>query len=141
MAIEHVVLVGGGVMGNGIAPVVAQAGLRVTVVDVSDEALEGTRRRIGRSLEKLVAREALGADDAEAVMGRIAMTTELEQAATDADHAIETVVEDLAIKEDVLRRLDAVCRDDVIFASNTSQFSISRLAASTGRPDRVIGSH
>ena len=141
MAIEHVVLVGGGVMGNGIAQVVAQAGLRVTVVDISEEALDGTRRRIGRSLEKLVAREALGADEAEAVMGRIAMTTELEDAAVGADHAIETVIEDLAVKEDVLRRLDAVCRDDVIFASNTSQFSISRLAAATGRPDRVIGSH
>jgi 3-hydroxybutyryl-CoA dehydrogenase len=141
MAIQHVVLVGGGVMGNGIAQVVAQAGLRVTVVDISEEALDGTRRRIGRSLEKLVAREALGADEAEAVMGRIAMTTELEDAAADADHAIETVVEDLAVKEDVLRRLDAVCRDDVIFASNTSQFSISRLAAATGRPDRVVGSH
>lgn len=141
MAIEHVVLVGGGVMGNGIAQVVAQAGLRVTVVDISEEALDGARRRIGRSLEKAVARDSLAADEAEAVMGRIAMTTELEEAAAGADHAIETVVEDLAVKEDVLRRLDAACRDDVIFASNTSQFSISRLAAATGRPDRVIGSH
>jgi 3-hydroxybutyryl-CoA dehydrogenase len=141
MAIEHVVLVGGGVMGNGIAQVLAQAGLRVTVVDISEEALDGTRRRIGRSLEKLVARGALGAGEAEAVMERIAMTTELEAAAAGADHAIETVVEDLAVKEDVLRRLDTACREDVIFASNTSQFSISRLAAATGRPDRVIGSH
>jgi 3-hydroxybutyryl-CoA dehydrogenase len=141
MAIEHVVLVGGGVMGNGIAQVAAQAGLRVTVVDVSEEALEGTRRRIARSLERLVGRGALSAGDAGAVMGRIAMTTDLEAAAAQADHAIETVVEDLAVKEDVLRRLDAACREDVILASNTSQFSISRLAAATGRPDRVIGSH
>jgi 3-hydroxybutyryl-CoA dehydrogenase len=141
VAIEHVVLVGGGVMGNGIAQVVAQAGLRVTVVDISQEALDGTRRRIDRSLERLVGRGALSAGEAEAVVGRIAMTTDLEAAAATADHAIETVVEDLAVKEDVLRRLDAACRDDVILASNTSQFSISRLAAATGRPDRVIGSH
>jgi 3-hydroxybutyryl-CoA dehydrogenase len=141
MAIENVVLVGGGVMGNGIAQVVAEAGLNVTLVDISDEALEGARRRIGRSLDKRVARAALSADEAEAVRGRIAMTTDLDGAAATADHAIETVVEDLAVKEDVLRRLDAACRDDVIVASNTSQFSISRLAAATGRPDRVIGSH
>src|SRR5215212_5859219 len=141
MAIDHVVLVGGGVMGNGIAQVVAQAGLRVTVVDISEEALEGTRRRVERGLDKLVAREALSQQEAGAVMGRIAMTTELEDAATTADHVIETVVEDLAVKQDVLRRLDAACRDDVVFASNTSQFSISRLAAATGRPDRIIGSH
>jgi 3-hydroxybutyryl-CoA dehydrogenase len=141
MAIEHVVIVGGGVMGNGIAQVVAQAGLRVTLVDISDEALEGARGRIGKSLDRLVARERLSAGEAAAVMSRIATTTDLEAAAADADHAIETVVEDLAVKEDVLRRLDAACRDDVILASNTSQFSISRLAAATGRPDRVIGSH
>jgi 3-hydroxybutyryl-CoA dehydrogenase len=141
MAIEHVVLVGGGVMGNGIAQVVAQAGLRVTVVDISEDALAGTRRRIARGLERLVARDALSREDADAVLGRVVMTTDLEQAAARADHAIETVPEDLAVKEDVLRRLDAVCREDVIFASNTSQFSISRLGAATGRPDRVIGAH
>ncbi len=141
MDIEHVVLVGGGVMGNGIAQVVAQAGLSVTVVDISDAALEGTRRRIGRSLERLVAGDKLSRDEADAVIGRIATTTDLEAAAATADHAIETVVEDLTVKEDVLRRLDAVCGEEVIFASNTSQFSISRLAAATARPDRVIGSH
>lgn len=139
--IEHVVLVGGGVMGSGIAQVVAQAGLRVTVVDVSEDALEGTSREIGLRLERLVARDKLTQSEVDAIVARIATTTDLEAAAATADHAIETVVEDLAVKEDVLRRLDAACRDDVILASNTSQFSISRLAAATGRPDRVIGSH
>lgn len=141
MAIEHVTVVGGGVMGNGIAQVVAQAGLQVTVVDVSEDALERTRRRIGRSLERLTASGSMTAQEAAAVEGRIGTSTDLEGAGEGADHVIETVVEDLAVKEDVLRRLDAVCRDDVILASNTSQFAISRLAAATGRADRVIGSH
>ena len=70
-----------------------------------------------------------------------ATSTDLEAAGGGADHVIETVIEDLEAKSDVLRRLDEVCRDDVILASNTSQFPISKLAAATGRPDRVIGSH
>jgi 3-hydroxybutyryl-CoA dehydrogenase len=141
MGVERVTVVGGGVMGNGIAQVVAQAGLRVTVVDVSEAALERTRRRIGRSLERLIASGSLTAEEAGAVEARIETTTRLDAAGEGTDHVIETVVEDLDVKEDVLRRLDGVCRDDVVFASNTSQFAISRLAAATGRPDRVIGSH
>src|SRR5206468_3635506 len=135
MAIEHVVVVGGGLMGSGIAQVVAQAGKSVTVVDVDDAALERANARIGRSLDRLVARDRLGAEDARATLARLSMSSGLEAAAAQADHVIETVVEVLDVKVDVLRRLDAACRDDVIFASNTSQFPISRLAAATGRPD------
>jgi 3-hydroxybutyryl-CoA dehydrogenase len=80
-------------------------------------------------------------EDARAARARISTSTDLEAAAAAADHAIETVVEDIDAKIEVLRRLDAVCREDVVLASNTSQFPISRLAAATGRRDRVIGSH
>jgi 3-hydroxybutyryl-CoA dehydrogenase len=135
MAVEHVVVAGGGgVMGSGIAQVVASSGLRVTIVEVDDAGVERGLRRIERGLAKL-------GDDGRAARARIAASTDLEAAGAEADHVIETVVEDLALKEDVLRRLDAVCGDEVIFASNTSQFAISKLAAATGRPDRVIGSH
>lgn len=139
-AIQRVVVVGGGVMGNGIAQVVAQAGLDVTIVDVSEDALRRAGERIDRSLARSVKAGRLPQEDADAARGRIATSTDLDVAA-DADHAIETVVENLDVKRDVLGRLDRVCRDDVILASNTSQFSISTLAAATGRPDRVIGSH
>lgn len=121
-----VAVVGGGIMGSGIAQVIAVSGLDVTLVDVSEAALEKALARIERRDE--TARE------------HITATTDLE-AAADADHAIETVVEDLDVKREVLARLDALCRDDVILASNTSQFSITALAAATRRPDRVIGSH
>jgi 3-hydroxybutyryl-CoA dehydrogenase len=135
MSVEHVVVAGGGgVMGSGIAQVVAAAGLRVTIVEVDDGAIERGLRRIERGLERL-------GGDGPAARARISASTSLEAAGAEADHVIETVAEDLALKEDVLGRLDAACREEVIFASNTSQFAISRLAAATGRPQRVIGSH
>jgi 3-hydroxybutyryl-CoA dehydrogenase len=141
VAIEKVVVVGGGTMGNGIAQVVAGAGLEVTIVDVDEGALERARKRIDRSLERFVKSARVSAKEADATRARIATTTDLDTAAKAADHAIETVSEDIDVKTDVLGRLDAACRDDVILASNTSQFPISALAAATSRPDRVIGSH
>jgi len=137
-----VVVGGGGVMGSGIAQVVAQAGLHVTVVEADEAAAERGMRRVERGLERAVRASAVeGPEAAAEIRGRIAASTDLEAAAAGADHVIETVVEELDVKLDVLARLDAVCREDVVLASNTSQFSISRLAAGTGRPDRVIGSH
>ena len=135
MAVREVLVAGGGgVMGSGIAAVVAAAGLNVTIVELDDAAIERGLRRVERGLEKL------GGEGA-AVRARITATTDLEAAGAATDHVIETVVEDLGAKTDVLRRLDEVCRARVILASNTSQFPISKLAAATGRPDRVIGSH
>jgi 3-hydroxybutyryl-CoA dehydrogenase len=139
--IGKVVVVGGGIMGNGIAQVIAQAGLEVTIVDVSEAALGKATERIGRSLGRSVKAGRLSQEDADATLARIATSTDLEAAAAQADHAIETVVENLDVKREVLGKLDAACREDVILASNTSQFSISTLAAATKRPDRVIGSH
>jgi 3-hydroxybutyryl-CoA dehydrogenase len=139
--IEQVAVVGGGIMGTGIAQVVAAAGLEVTIVDVDEAALERAKGRIEKSLSRAVGKGRLEQAEADATLGRIATGTDLEAAAAEADHAIETVVERLEVKLDVLARLDRACRDDVVLASNTSQFSISTLAAGTGRPDRVIGSH
>jgi 3-hydroxybutyryl-CoA dehydrogenase len=142
IGIEHVAVIGGGgLMGSGIAQVVAQAGLRVTIVDVDDAALERGVRRIERGLERAVRASVVGEPEAAAARDRIAASTDLEATGASADHVIETVIEDLDLKIDVLGRLDGACRDEVILASNTSQFSISRLAAATRRPDRVIGSH
>jgi 3-hydroxybutyryl-CoA dehydrogenase len=80
----------------------------------------------------------MASEEADATLARLTFSTEID---TEADHAIETVVEDLDVKRKVLAQLDEALRDDVIIASNTSQFSISLLAAATSRPDRVIGSH
>jgi 3-hydroxybutyryl-CoA dehydrogenase len=142
MAIENVTVVGGGgQMGNGIAQVVAAAGLRVTIVDLDQAALDRGLRRIERSMGRLVAGGKLEEADARAARERIMASTDLDATAADADHVVESIVEDLDAKREVFRRLDAVCREDVILASNTSQFAISKIAAATSRPDRVIGTH
>jgi 3-hydroxybutyryl-CoA dehydrogenase len=141
VSIERVLVVGGGVMGNGVAQVVAQAGLQVTVVDVAQEALDRADTRIGRSLARFVKSGKLTQEQADGARGRIAFTTDLEAAGAESDHVIEAVIEVFDVKQEVFERLDAVCGEEVIFASNTSQFPISRLAATTKRPDRVIGSH
>jgi 3-hydroxybutyryl-CoA dehydrogenase len=141
MAIEKVAVIGGGTMGNGIAQVVARSGLEVTLVDIDEGALQRATERIEKNLRRLASREKISADAVGETMARLSTTTDLESAGAGADHVIETVIEDFGVKSDVLGRLDQVCRDDVILASNTSQFSITKLAATTGRPDRVIGSH
>jgi 3-hydroxybutyryl-CoA dehydrogenase len=128
-------------MGSGIAQVVAQAGLQVTIVEVDQASIDRGMARIGRNLSRSVERERITQADADATSARISTSTDLEGAGAEADHVIETVIEQIDAKVDVLKRLDAVCRDDVVFASNTSQFPISQLAAATNRADRVIGSH
>ena len=88
-----------------------------------------------------MSRGTIGADDAAGTRSRLSTATDLEAAAAEADHVIESVVEVESVKAEVLSRLDAACRPEVIFASNTSQIAISKLAAATKRPDRFIGSH
>jgi len=139
--IERVVVAGAGIMGAGIAQVVAQSGLQVTLVDVEPRAVATARERIGRALQRMVDKEQLTAADAAAACARIEGSTDLAAAVRDADHAIETVMEDLDVKRRVLGVLDDHAPEEVVLASNTSQFSISLLAAATRRPDRVIGSH
>jgi 3-hydroxybutyryl-CoA dehydrogenase len=141
MAIEKVAVIGGGTMGNGIAQVVAQSGLQVTLVDIDEGALVRARERIEKNLNRLAERERIAPEAVGETLGRLTTSTDLEASAAGVDHVIETVIEDFGVKSDVLSRLDEVCREDVIIASNTSQFSITKLATSTNRPDKVIGSH
>jgi 3-hydroxybutyryl-CoA dehydrogenase len=139
--INQISVIGGGLMGSGISQVVAQAGFEVTLVDVDSAALDRALTRIAAGYARLHAKGVLSDTDAAAALTRIRPTTSLDEAAERADHVIETVIEDIEVKKAVLRTLGELCRDDVVFATNTSQFSISALAAASGRPDRVIGSH
>jgi 3-hydroxybutyryl-CoA dehydrogenase len=136
-----VVAGGGGQMGNGIGQVAAASGFDVTLVDVSQAALDRGLGRIEKSLGRLVKAGKLSENEAAATRGRIAVSTDLDAAAAQADHVIESIIEDIDAKRDLFRRLDEVCRDDVVLASNTSQFAISKIASATRRPDRVIGTH
>jgi 3-hydroxybutyryl-CoA dehydrogenase len=134
MALDHVLVVGAGQMGSGIAQVVAASGRRVSLHDAAPGAVERGLQGIERSLTKLA--EKGGADPAE-VLGRIEPVGEL----VPADLLIEAVVEDSAVKEEIFRRADETLPAHAILASNTSSIPITSLGAVTARPDRVIGMH
>lgn len=141
--IEEVGVVGAGVMGAGIAQVLAVAGYRVVCSDVSEQAVAGAREelRTGRyGLARAVERGKLTRAAAAAAERRLEFTTALDDAAQ-ADLVVEAVPEDLALKVHVFRELDRLSPARTILASNTSGFPIAALAASTDRPDRVLGWH
>jgi 3-hydroxybutyryl-CoA dehydrogenase len=138
--VTQIGVVGAGTMGHGIAQVAAQAGLDVVLADVAPAALERGVAGIGKSLDRLVAKGKLTADDKTSTLGRIRTTSDLGVLA-EAQLVVEAVVEKLPIKESVLSELDRICPPSTILATNTSSISITRLAAATKRPDRVIGMH
>jgi len=133
-------VVGAGTMGNGIAQVAATAGFETVLVDVAPAALDKGLTAIGRSLDRLVAKSKLDADGAAAVRARISSATALD-ALAGCDLVVEAVVEKLEVKSQVLAALDALLPVHALLATNTSSISITKLAARTGRPDRVIGMH
>ncbi len=137
---ERVAVVGAGLMGGGIAQVAAQAGLEVLVRDVDDAALDRGRTAIEKSLGKFVEKGRLTAEERDAALSRISWTTDLE-AVAEADVVIEAVFEEIAVKHDVFRVLDRVCRPDAVLASNTSALPITKIAAVTSRPEQVVGTH
>ncbi len=133
-------VIGAGLMGSGIAQVSAAAGWDVVLHDTTDEALARGVAGVRRSLEKFAAKRVLTADDVETALGRIVPTTDLD-AAADADVVVEAVFESLDVKSAVFARLDKVCRDDAVLATNTSAIPITQIAAVTQRPESVVGTH
>ena len=134
MELEHVLVVGAGQMGGGIAQVVAASGRNVSLHDPFPGAIERGLGTMRKSLERLAAKGAAPADD---VLARVTPVDDL----VDADLMIEAVVEDEAVKRDLFERADGVLHAEAILASNTSSIPITSLAAATKRPDRVIGMH
>jgi 3-hydroxybutyryl-CoA dehydrogenase len=131
---EHVLVVGAGQMGGGIAQVVATSGRRVSLHDAIPDAVERGLETMEKSLTRLAEK---GGPDPDEVLARIEPAEDL----VPADLMVEAVVEDASVKEDVFRRADAILPEPAILASNTSSIPITSLAAATGRPDRVIGMH
>ncbi len=140
MDIERVMVVGGGVMGSGIAQVFAQAGYEVVMMDRTRGLAEKGLANIERGLGKAVEKGVLDEEDKRAALGRITITAEWD-AASQVDFVVEAVFEDTGVKKEVFRELDRVCGDQVILASNTSSLPITPMAAATSRPDKVIGMH
>jgi len=127
-------------MGNGIAHVFAQHGWAVTLIDVSQAALDKGLATVRTNLERQVKKGALAAEAVEEVLGRISPATALE-AAREAELVIEAASENPALKFQIFETLDGLCPPDTILASNTSSISITEIAAKTRRPDKVVGMH
>jgi len=136
----NIAVIGAGTMGNGVAQICAQAGLRVTMVDVNDAAVQRGVDTIGKNLARLVSKEKISADERTAVLGRIQGTTDYAGIAP-ADIVIEAATENLDLKLRILRQIDGLVRKEAIIATNTSSISISQLAAVISRPERFIGLH
>jgi 3-hydroxybutyryl-CoA dehydrogenase len=133
-------VVGAGQMGRGIAQVAAQAGIAVLLHDQDAKALAAARTFIDAGLKRLTEKGTIDEGSRKDAAGRIRAVPEL-SAFADADFVIEAVSEDLELKTRLFAQLDGLCRADVILASNTSSLSITKIAAATHRPDRVIGMH
>jgi len=133
-------VVGAGTMGNGIAQVAARAGYNVIMHDVRDEFLDRGLSAIEKSLQRDVDKERLDAEGKQAILGRISRTTDF-AAFKEATFVVEAVTENLDVKTQVFKTLDQVTPSHAIVASNTSSISITKLAAATKRPDKIIGMH
>jgi 3-hydroxybutyryl-CoA dehydrogenase len=139
-AIKTLGVVGAGTMGSGIAQVAAQIGLAVVICDVSSKSLERAMRNINQRIQREVEKGRLAAETGQQVISRIKATRELSDL-SDTDFVVEAATEDLTVKSNLFQQLDRITRPQVVLSTNTSSISITRLAASTSRPDRFIGMH
>jgi 3-hydroxybutyryl-CoA dehydrogenase len=140
MDIKLIGVVGAGQMGSGIAEVAVSSGYFVMMRDVTPEFVERGKKRISSDLEKRVQKGKMTEEEQKEVLGRLSITTRLEDF-KDCDLIIEAASEQIPIKKEVFQTLDAVTRKEAILASNTSSISITRIASFTKRPDRVVGMH
>jgi len=138
---NKIAVIGAGTMGNGIAHVFAQSGFQVHLIDVSQEALDKGLSTIANNLDRMVAKEKITNDDKTNTLTNITLFTELKTGVKNVDLAIEAATENVTIKLNIFKELDAVCNNNTILASNTSSISITQIAAVTNRADKVIGMH
>ncbi len=140
MDIKVIGVVGAGQMGSGIAQVAAAAGFSVILNDIKDEFVEKGFSAIEKSLARLVKKEKITEKEQQEILSRIEGSTALEDMVR-ADFVVEAIVENEAVKREVFGQLDNYCKEHVILSSNTSSISITKIAAATRRPEKVIGMH
>ena len=140
MAINVLGVVGSGQMGSGIAQVASACGLTVVMNDINDEFVERGYKTIEKSLGRLVKKEKITEEEQESILGRIEASTSLEDMIR-ADYVVEAATENEALKLKIFEDLDGFCKPGAILSSNTSSISITKIAAATKRPEKVIGMH
>ncbi|HET8572597.1 MAG TPA: 3-hydroxyacyl-CoA dehydrogenase NAD-binding domain-containing protein [Edaphocola sp.] len=140
-AIKNVTVIGAGTMGNGICHVFAQKGFKVNMVDVSQVALDKALIKISKNMDRQVAKGSFDGKAKAEALANISTYTQLADAVSDADLVIEAATENVDLKLNIFKQMDECCPEKTIFASNTSSISITKIAAQTGRPGKVIGMH
>ena len=140
MDIRKVAVIGSGQMGTGVAQVCARAGLETILVKMTPGAVDAGKQKIGKALKRDVEKQRCTEQEMQDTLGRLTCTARIEDLA-DCDLVIESVIEDLAEKQQLLGRLDGIVKQDGILATNTSTLSVTALAEATTRPERVIGLH
>lgn len=139
--IKNIAVIGSGTMGNGIAHVFAQCGYKVSLIDVNAQALEKALNTITKNIDRQIAKGTLTEADKAAALANIKTFTKLEEGVKQTDLVVEAATENVQIKLEIFKQLDAVCDANTILASNTSSISITKIASVTKRADKVIGMH
>jgi 3-hydroxybutyryl-CoA dehydrogenase len=140
MEVKKIAVIGAGTMGNGIAQVFAAGGFDVVMTDIDAAAVQRGVNAIGKSLDRLLAKQKIGAGEPSAILGRIRAATTLD-AVADCDVVVEAATEKVEMKLKIFAELDRIVQPEAVLASNTSSISLTRIAAATGRPAQVIGMH
>ncbi len=138
---KNVAVIGAGTMGNGIAHTFAQSGFRVQLIDVSEAALKRGLDTIAKNLDRMVAKEKITQEQKENTLSNITTFTSIPEGVEYAGLVVEAATENIDLKLNIFKQLDASCPEDTILATNTSSISITQIAAVTSRPDMVIGMH
>lgn len=138
---KNIAVIGAGTMGNGIAHVFAQSGFAVTLIDVSQQALDKALQTISKNADRMVAKGSITEDAKTKLLGNISTATEISVGVQQADLVVEAATERLDLKLSIFKQLDDICGAETILASNTSSISITKIASVTKRADKVIGMH
>ncbi len=138
---KNIAVIGAGTMGNGIAHVFAQSGYQVSLIDVSETALEKALATISKNLSRMVAKEKISEAQKETTLNNIKTYTSISDGVKDVQLVVEAATENIDLKLKIFKNLDEVAASDVILATNTSSISITKIASVTNRPDKVIGMH
>lgn len=138
---KKIAVIGAGTMGNGIAHTFAQFGFKVNLIDVNQDALNRGMATITKNLDRMVNRETLSEEDKSNTLNNITTFTHLKNGVENVDLAVEAATENVNLKLKIFKDLDSFCSENTILASNTSSISITQIAATTTRPEKVIGMH
>lgn len=141
MEIKKVCVIGAGTMGHGIAQVCAQCGIQVSLQDIKEDFVQAGLKKIEKFLRGSLERKRITQKEFNNILGRIKPTIDLNEAAEDADFVIEAIIENIEAKKDLFRKLDTICDQRTIFATNTSYMSITEIASVTKRPQKFVGMH